>query len=114
LTVTLVSLPQALILVAILVELNAETVFLVVLPVADVARSVHPLFSLDATVFLPLLLLDPVDRAMCTVLLRFVVAHLPQVVEELLLSGPVGAHLAVNKGTPANATAVCQTLMQQL
>ena len=110
LTVSLISLPQALILVAILVELNAESILLVVLPVANIARGVHPLLALDAAIFLPLLLLDPVDRAMRAVLLRLVVAHLPQMVEGLLLSGSVGAHLAAAKGSSTNAAPVCQTL----
>jgi hypothetical protein len=55
--VALVPLPQTFILVAVLVELDAETVLLVVLPVSNVPGSMLPLLALDAAVFLPLLLL---------------------------------------------------------
>ena len=53
--------PQSFVLVAIIVELNAETVFLVFLPVANVSGCVHPFLSLDTTIFLSLLLLNPVN-----------------------------------------------------
>ena len=74
LTVAFVSLPESLILVAVLVELNAEAVFLVVFPVSNVARRVLPLLSLDAAIFLSLLLLYPVNRSMGTILLGLRVA----------------------------------------
>ncbi len=73
LAMTLISLPQALVLVAVLVELYAEAVLLVVLPVTYVARGVLPLLALDASVFLSLLLLHPVHRPVRAVLLRLVV-----------------------------------------
>jgi hypothetical protein len=75
--VTLVPLPQSLVLVSVLVKLNAETVLLVLLPVADVPARVHPLLALDASVFLSLLLLHPVDRTVRSVLLRLAITRLP-------------------------------------
>jgi hypothetical protein len=78
LTMALISLPETLILIAILVEVNAETVLLVVLPVSDVAGSMLPFLALDAAIFLSLLLLDPVNGSMSTILLSLVIAHLPQ------------------------------------
>ena len=73
LAVALVSLPQAFILVSILVELNAKAVLLVILPVADVPGGMLPLFALDASILLSLLLLYPVDRSVSAVLLCLIV-----------------------------------------
>jgi hypothetical protein len=58
LPMTLVSLPQTLVFVSFLVELNAETIFLVLFPVSNVPRGMLPLLALDAAVLLPLLFLN--------------------------------------------------------
>jgi hypothetical protein len=57
LAMAFVPLPESFIFVSILVELNAETVLLVVLPVPNVPRRMLPLFTLDAPILLTLLLL---------------------------------------------------------
>jgi hypothetical protein len=50
--------PHSLVLVAVLVELNAEAVLAVILPVSNIARSLLPLLALDAAVLLSLLFLN--------------------------------------------------------
>ena len=65
----LVNGPHALVLVAILVELDAETFLAVVAPVADVLLTCLPLLALDSAILCLLLLLDPVDGSMGSVLL---------------------------------------------
>jgi hypothetical protein len=61
-----ISLPHALILVSILVKLNTEPIFAVVFPITDIARSLLPLFSLNASVLLPLLLLYHYSQIHCS------------------------------------------------
>ena len=63
--------PHALILIPIFVELDAEALFAVIAPVADILLTGLPLLSLDCAILLLILLLDPVDGAMCSILLRF-------------------------------------------
>lgn len=80
LSVAFIASPQAFVFVSVLVKLNAETLFLVVSPVANVSGRGLPLLALDGAVFLSLLLLhvtvsksraylDPVDRSMRAILL---------------------------------------------
>jgi hypothetical protein len=85
LTMTFVPLPQALILVSVLIELNTETVLLIILPVSDISAGVLPLLSLDAAVFLSLLLLNPVNRSVSAVFLGLIIAHLPELSRACLL-----------------------------
>ena len=65
----LVNGPHALVLVAILVELDTETFLAVVAPVTDVLLTCLPLLTLDSAILCLLLLLDPVDGSMGSVLL---------------------------------------------
>jgi len=85
LAMALVSLPKSFILISILVEVNTESVFLVIFPVSDISRSVLPFLSLDASVLLSLLLLDPENGSVSTILLSFGVTHLPKLVGSCLL-----------------------------
>jgi hypothetical protein len=85
LAVALVSLPKALILISILVEVNTESVFLVIFPVSDVSGSMLPFLALDASILLSLLLLDPENGSVSTILLSLGVAHLPKLVGACLL-----------------------------
>jgi len=114
LTVTLITLPQSFVFVSILVELNAEAVLLILLPIADVPAGVHPLLSLDAPVLLPLLLLDPVDGAVRAVLLRLAITRLPQLRERRLHLRVLHLRRVVVRvataSTTAHATVVRQTL----
>ena len=57
LSMSSITMPHAFELVSILVELDAETILAIILPVANVPGRLLPLLSLDATVLLPLLLL---------------------------------------------------------
>ena len=111
LTVTFITLPQTFVFISILVELNTEAVLLVLLPIADVSASVHPLLSLDAPIFLPLLLLDPVDGAVRAVLLRLAVTGLPQLRERRLHLRVLHLRrVVVRVASSAHATVVSQTL----
>ena len=69
LTVALVNGPHALVLVAILVELDAEALLAVVPPVANVLLTGLPLLTLDSAILRLILLLDPVHGPMGSVLL---------------------------------------------
>ena len=62
--------PHALILVPILVELDAEALLAVVTPVSNVLLTCLPLLTLDGTILRLVLLLDPVDGTMSSILLR--------------------------------------------
>ena len=67
-----------LVFVAVRVDLDAETGFLVHFPVADVSDAGDPLLALDGAILVFLLVLDPVDRAMGPVLLRLSVVAASQ------------------------------------
>ena len=71
LTVALIDGPHALILISIFVELDAETLFAVIAPVADILLTGLPLLSLDCAILLLVLLLDPVYGTMRSILLCF-------------------------------------------
>ena len=71
LSVAFVKGPHAFVFVSILVVLNSETFLAVVAPVTDVLAAADPLVALDGAVFTSLLLLDPEDSAMGTILLGF-------------------------------------------
>ena len=71
LAVALIDCPHTLILISIFVELDAEALFAVIAPVADILLTGLPLLSLDCAILLLVLLLDPVNGAMCSILLRF-------------------------------------------
>eukprot|EP00356_Strombidium_inclinatum_P005650 CAMPEP_0170493660 /NCGR_PEP_ID=MMETSP0208-20121228/14198_1 /TAXON_ID=197538 /ORGANISM="Strombidium inclinatum, Strain S3" /LENGTH=305 /DNA_ID=CAMNT_0010769611 /DNA_START=311 /DNA_END=1226 /DNA_ORIENTATION=+ len=85
LAVFLVHGPHAFVLVAVFVELDTEAFFAVVSPVADEAARFRPHISPDAAVFLSGLLLDPVEAAMGSVLLRLGIGYFPEVDEGRLL-----------------------------
>ena len=70
LAVALVNGPHALVLVAILVELDAEALLAVVPPVTNVLLTGLPLLTLDSAILRLILLLDPVHGPMGSVLLR--------------------------------------------
>jgi len=61
LSVFLIDGPHSFIFVSVLVILDTEAFLAVVAPVSDVARGTLPLFAFDRSVFLLVLLLDPVD-----------------------------------------------------
>ena len=61
LAVLLIHRPHSLVLIAVFVVLDAEALLAVVSPVADVARRALPLLTLHGTIFLVVLLLDPVN-----------------------------------------------------
>ena len=69
LAMPLVDCPHTLVLVSILVELDAEAFLAVVSPVANILLGRLPHLSLDASILLPLLLLDPVHASVGSVLL---------------------------------------------
>ena len=69
LAVALINCPHTLILIFILVELDAEAFFAVITPVTNVLLTGLPDFTLDGAILLLSFLVDPVDRAMCAVLL---------------------------------------------
>ena len=69
LAMALIDGPHALVLVAILVELNAEAFLAVVAPVANVLLRGLPLLALDGAILGLVLLLDPIDGAMSAVFL---------------------------------------------
>jgi hypothetical protein len=73
LSVLLVHSPHAFVFISILIILNSEAFLAVISPVADVPGGVLPLLSFYSTVFLFLLLFDPVHRAMGSILLSFIV-----------------------------------------
>lgn len=73
LSVLLVHSPHAFVLISILIILNSEAFLAVISPVTDVPGGVLPLLTLNGTVFLFFLLLNPVDRAMGSILLSFIV-----------------------------------------
>ena len=52
-----ISFPHALVLITILVKLNAKTIFAIIFPVSNVARSLLPFFTLNRTILLSLLFL---------------------------------------------------------
>ena len=70
LSVALVNGPHALILIFILVELDAEAFLAVIAPITDVLLTSLPYLTLDRAILLLILLIDPVDGAMCSILLR--------------------------------------------
>ena len=69
LAVALIDGPHTLIFISIFVELDAEALFAVIAPVADILLTGLPLLSFDRAILLLILLLDPVDGAMRTILL---------------------------------------------
>lgn len=81
LAVALVNGPHALILISIFVELDAEAFLAVITPITDILLTGLPLFALDSAIFLLILLLDPVDGAMCAILLCLSIVNLPEVHE---------------------------------
>mmetsp|Transcript_17908 Transcript_17908/g.12871 ORF Transcript_17908/g.12871 Transcript_17908/m.12871 type:complete len:220 (-) Transcript_17908:75-734(-) len=81
LTVPLVLLPHSLVLVPILVELNSESFFSIVVPVSHIPACHLPLLSSDGSIFLSLLLSDPVHRPVRPILLRLLVMLLPLMLE---------------------------------
>ena len=70
LAVALVDGPHALVFVTVLVELDAEALFAIIAPVTDILLTSLPLLTLNSAILLLVLLLDPVDRAMGSILLR--------------------------------------------
>jgi len=71
LAVALVHCPHAFVLVTFFVMLNAEALFAIVFPVADVPRGCLPQLAFDAAVFLSLFLFYPVNAAMSALFLSF-------------------------------------------
>jgi hypothetical protein len=106
LAMALVSLPKPFILISILVEVNTESVFLVIFPVSDVSGSVLPFLSLDASILLSLLLLDPENGSVCTILLSLCVAHLPKLVGSCLLQRVLHLGPSIQRVSSSNARSV--------
>ena len=61
LAMALIDGPHALILISIFVELDAEALFTVIAPIADILLTGLPLLALNSAVLLLVLLFDPVD-----------------------------------------------------
>ena len=70
LTMALIHCPHTFVFISVCVELNTEALLAVIAPVADVFLTGLPLLALDGAVLSLILLLDPVDGAVRTVLLR--------------------------------------------
>ena len=74
LAMLLVNSPHAFILVSLFVVLDAEALFAVVAPVANVPLRAFPLLTLDGAIFTLGFFLDPVDTSVSAVLLSLVVS----------------------------------------
>jgi len=84
LPVLLIHSPHTLIFISIFVVLDSEPFLAVVTPVADVTTAALPFLSFDGTVFLLVLLFDPVDGTMSAGFVCFQVGNLP-VLKEIVL-----------------------------
>ena len=76
LSVALIDCPHAFVLITVRVKLNSETFLAVIAPVADVFLTGLPLLALDRAILGLILLLDPVDGAMRTILLSLSIVTL--------------------------------------
>jgi hypothetical protein len=81
-------LPATFVAVFILIILNSESMFFIVLPVSIVATVVSPLLSLDCAIFGFLLFFDPIDGSMRTVLLCLCIIFFPKLVTHVSLNIP--------------------------
>jgi hypothetical protein len=110
LSMTLIPLPQALILVAVLIKVYSEAVLLIVFPIAYVSGCMLPLLTLDASILLSLLLLNPVDRSVSAILLGFVITHLPELGGPRLLERVVHLRPSIHRVASADARSISHTL----
>ena len=98
LSVALVDSPHTLVLVPILVELDAEAFLAIVTPVADVLLTCLPHLSFNSAILGLILLLDPVNGAMCTILLRFSVIAIKLPKSKTHKDGQLNASKFINVG----------------
>jgi len=85
LTVALVDGPHSFVLVTVCIELDSESFLAVITPIANIFLGRLPFFAFDSAIFCLVLLFDPIDGAMSSILLSFGVIDFPKMHELTLL-----------------------------